>query len=58
MALTKPAPPPPVRDDKLSSLTTSGYAAMDDDMLHGLIEIRGDDWTGREAAIAALEGAG
>jgi hypothetical protein len=31
---------------------------MDDDMLHGLIEIRGDDWTGREAAIAALEGAG
>ena len=31
---------------------------MDDDTLRGSIEIRGDEWQGREAAIAALGEAG
>lgn len=46
---TKPATfsrPPPV----------TGLAAESDDTLRGLIEIRGDEWQGREAALATLEG--
>jgi hypothetical protein len=31
---------------------------MNDETLRNLIEIRGDEWQGREAAIGALEEAG
>ena len=50
----KPEPPPP----PTAIPPPTGFAAMDDDTLRGLIEIQGDEWTGREAAIAALEEAG
>ena len=48
---SKPAPAAPMP----SQPPTGGYAAMDDDTLRGLIEVRGDEWKGRAAAIAALE---
>jgi hypothetical protein len=48
-SLVIPAAPLP------SSPPAGGYAAMDDDTLRGLIEVRGDEWKGRTAAIAALE---
>ena len=48
-SLAVPAAPMP------SAAPVAGYRAMDDDTLRGLVEVRGDEWQGREAAIAALE---
>ena len=44
--------PPPLETFKRP---VGGYAAMDDETLRGLIEVRGDQWMGREAALATLE---
>lgn len=43
----------PPKDWRPSPVT--GYAAMDDATLRGLIEVRGDEWAGREAAIRTLD---
>ena len=43
--VSAPNRPPPV----------TGHAAMDDETLRGLIEVRGDEWRGRDAAIRTLD---